>query len=466
MSAAIPVTTDTLPSNVPKLEIKGTNWAIFSLRLQITIEAKELWKHFDGTTPPPVGPPIAGPNGTTVSSPPDPDDLAKWQKNENLAKHLLFQRIPDSTALRVWNLTDVVAMWTEIMREYTEKGAYAQTDLRTKFLESRCPSNGDIRQFLDDLRAKRDELSAVGVQIEEKDYRSMIIQSLPGHLASFASGQLATARLYSPTQTIDPDILISLIIEESERRNHKDTRNSRNSGNKHRDGNEALSMTPGDFSGRGQGHGRGWRRGGSSGRGRQCPPCWNCGSREHFKADCKEPDKSAEKTSTAVTIKGYAHAVADMDSEDDGIFAVDTLTDPDSDLPNLLSISDSDSDADEYEALDISDSDWFSEIGDDDDLPWHDDSMLEHAAYTGDAQTAAPVVELYDSGSTRHISPYREEFETLTAIPSVAATRLTASRLRQPRLFPYSAGSVPSRSQTNCGFGSTAVSNRLKAENS
>jgi hypothetical protein len=151
MSAAIPVTTDTLPSNIPKLEIKGTNWAIFSLHLQIAIEAKELWKHFDGTTPCPVGPPIAGPNGTTISSPPDPDDLAKWQKNENLAKHLLFQCISDSTALRVQNLTDIVIMWMENMHEYTEKGAYMQTDLRTKFLESRCFSNGDICQFLDDL---------------------------------------------------------------------------------------------------------------------------------------------------------------------------------------------------------------------------------------------------------------------------------------------------------------------------
>jgi len=162
---------------------------------------------------------MKAPDGSIVVSPPDPDELAKWQKNENLAKHLLFQRIPDSTALRVRNLPDVAAMWTEIVREYTEKGTYAQTDLRTKFLESKCPDNGDIRQFLDDLRAKRDELAAVGVSIEEKDYRSTIIQSLPNHLASFASGQLATARLYSPTQTIDPDILISLIIEESERRN-------------------------------------------------------------------------------------------------------------------------------------------------------------------------------------------------------------------------------------------------------
>ena len=88
-------------------------------------------------------------------------------------------------------------MWNEIVREYTEKGAYAQTDLRTKFLGLQCPVDGDVRQFLDDLRTKRDKLAAVGVQIEEKDYQSTIIQSLPKYLASFASGQLATARLYS-----------------------------------------------------------------------------------------------------------------------------------------------------------------------------------------------------------------------------------------------------------------------------
>ena len=36
---------------------------------------------------------------------------------------------------------------------------------------------------------------------------------------------------------------------------------------------------------------------------------------------------------------------------------------------------------------------------------------------------------------------------------SVAATRLTASRLWQPRLFPFSAGPVQSRPQTNRGLG-------------
>ena len=110
-----------------------------------------------------------------------------------------------------------------------------------------CPVDGDVRQFLDDLHMKRDELAAVGVQIEEKDYRSTIIQSLPKYLASFASGQLATARLYSPMQTIDPDILISLIIEESECHNRKETWNLHSKQKAH-DGDEALAMTPGSFS--------------------------------------------------------------------------------------------------------------------------------------------------------------------------------------------------------------------------
>ena len=93
MSTAIPITTDTLPSNIPKLNVKGMNWAIFSFRFQVAIEAKELWSHFDGTSTSPTvsATPMAA--ETTASN--------KWQKDESLAKHLLTQRIPDSTALRI-----------------------------------------------------------------------------------------------------------------------------------------------------------------------------------------------------------------------------------------------------------------------------------------------------------------------------------------------------------------------------
>jgi len=303
-------------------------------------------------------------------------------------------------------------MWAEIVREYTEKGTYAQTDLRTKFLESKCPFGGDIWQFLDELRAKRDELSAVGVKIEEKDYHSTIIQSLPNHLASFASGQLATARLYATTKTIDPDILISLIIEESERRTTKFTLCGIT---RSCDADAAMSVMPSSAR-HGPCRGRGFRRG--SGNARPRPPCWNCGSHEHFKAQCPVPDRNPGRPST----HGTANVAlsADLDSDDEGAFALGAVSD-DEDLPDLLSLSSDDDNTDRMSFV-TADEDWFSEIADDD---LGDTVDGELAALAGDTNPAGTrTVKLYDSGSTRHISPYRECFETLIEIPpkSFAAT--------------------------------------------
>ena len=106
---------------------------------------------------------------------------------------------------------------------------FAQTDLRASFLESKCPEKASVREFLDGLRSKREELAAVGVDIDEKDYRSTIISSLPTALASFASLQLAAAKMWSPTKTIEPDILIQSISEEYERQKSRQARRSGNS---------------------------------------------------------------------------------------------------------------------------------------------------------------------------------------------------------------------------------------------
>ena len=64
----------------------------------------------------------------------------------------------------------VKEQWDMITTEYTEKGMFAQTDLHTCFLELKCSDKGNVCQFLDELRNKREELSTVGVMIDEKDY--------------------------------------------------------------------------------------------------------------------------------------------------------------------------------------------------------------------------------------------------------------------------------------------------------
>ena len=177
MTTTALTTTDILPSSVPKLLATGLNWTAFSMHFEDAIRAKGLWGHFDGSISKP-----------TVSSPATADEvtaLAQWDKDDLSAKALLTHRIPDSTLIRVHGKPLLKDRWDLIKNEYTSKGAFAQADLRSHFMESKCPDKGNVREFLDSLRVKKEELSTYGVMIEDKDYRSTIITSLPHHLSNF-----------------------------------------------------------------------------------------------------------------------------------------------------------------------------------------------------------------------------------------------------------------------------------------
>ena len=159
---------DTLPSSIPKLDASGINWAIFSVCFQDAIEAKGFWNHFDGSstrpkqtfTPEVIAEDNIKTGGTTVTP---VDELAtsqnQWDKDEQSVKSLLTQKIPDSTLMHIHTKKTVVERWNSIVMEYTEKGSYAQTNLRQKFLELKCPHQGNVCEFLDNLRVKKEELA-------------------------------------------------------------------------------------------------------------------------------------------------------------------------------------------------------------------------------------------------------------------------------------------------------------------
>ncbi|KXN89044.1 hypothetical protein AN958_06395 [Leucoagaricus sp. SymC.cos] len=110
-------------------------------------------------------------------------------------------------------------MLEAVVKEYTYKGAFSQTRMCQAFLSTRCPRGEDVRNFLANLHARRAELDAVGVKINDDDYQSTILQSLPLSLSNFTSMQLSAARLnvaYGGSGTIDLDLLIIMGSDEWE----------------------------------------------------------------------------------------------------------------------------------------------------------------------------------------------------------------------------------------------------------
>jgi len=270
---------DALPSSAPKLDASGSNCAIFVFRFEDAVEAKGFWGHFNGTVSKPTATDPDAPTATETAA------IAQWDKDERSAKSLLTQKLPDSTVVMVHGKKTVRERWEVVVKEFSKKSAYAQADMRAKFMAMRCPDKGNPREFLEGLRVRKEELAQAGVVVDEKDYFSVIISSLPYALSNFASSQLAAAQYLSDCK-ISPDDLLSMLLEESDHQRaqfqHRQT-----SGKGKDEGNKALSANHSSKSKNGKGNRSKHRHADVT--------CWTCEEKGHISRHCKKPKKSKSK---------------------------------------------------------------------------------------------------------------------------------------------------------------------------
>jgi hypothetical protein len=465
-------------SNVPKLEVDGTNWVMFSTRLRIALNDKDVYGHLDGT-----------------SVKPDPDADAEgysaWLKKENQALNLLTQKLHDSTLTKLLSLSSAAEWWTAVTKEFTVKSSHVVAAMRTAFEKMKCADGGNIRTHLDKLRAKHEDLIRVGVTIPLDQWSTRIIGSLPEqyqkHLATIEAAAraaaLATTALAQATTpavtptvstfSVSPDLLMALAIEEYDRIIAGGTRGKA----KDSDTGVALSATN-SGNNRSQlnaNHGRGKPNQSQSKEPRPRGVCWNCGGKGHVQSQCPSPKMSggdgAAKGKDEKKKDGGAGGSANAAiSEDDGVWSVfepadlfaddssiSALSDTESvsswdyiysnssassmadddgnSMPDLQEVSDSETESD---SGDDESSDWLSEVGDEEssEASTLGDALLEalsaeladifeddfsgdsvDAALTEEALSAGPRIELYDSGSTQHLSPYRDQFTSYRDIP-------------------------------------------------
>ena len=169
--------------------------------------------------------------------------------------------------MEVHSLKSVKERWDAVVKEYTVKGAYAQTEMRTRFLMSRCPDKGNPKDFLRGLRLKKEELAQVGVKISDEDYLSTIISSLPDGLSNFASMQMSWA-LQNSSQPIDASTLMVMLLQEAEHQNLRNQQRKQGvSRGKEEEKGEALAVSADKPRGKRDAEGK--------------VLCWNCNEEGH-----------------------------------------------------------------------------------------------------------------------------------------------------------------------------------------
>lgn len=107
---------------------------------------------------------------------------------------MLTHKIPDSTLMLVHAKTTVQESWEAIVKEYTDKGAYAQTE-KGKYSK-------------DYELSEKNYLKLVFQLLIRTTFRSSLLYAL----SNFGSSQLTAARMFSASKTINL-ILMSLSLK-------------------------------------------------------------------------------------------------------------------------------------------------------------------------------------------------------------------------------------------------------------
>ena len=363
------------------------------------MQATRRWGYFDGSRPRPT------PKDPNAPSADEAEEIERWEYQDLVARYLLSQRLPDTTAMRLSSYSTAQMRWARVNEEFTAKSIYAQNDLEQAFFEMRCPKDGDVRTFLTSVRYKREELAAAGVRVTNRDYQRTVLRGIPEELAKFASQLLAAARLTRQQSVVDTDTLIDHICEEAERLKNRRTR-GQNKGAGKKDGeDEALAATGSD-----------------GGKKRRKGKCHNCGKPGHWARECRSPKKdkddnastSATSASTSNTKGkpenkpvGSANVVTTNDFDGDGFWMAEEVVDHaqivSADPDPFLSEGEDLDDAPEIDLPWCAPTDWVC------DEDWLGEEELAAAAITSEEEEDTRV-ELYDSGATRHISPYKIDF--------------------------------------------------------
>jgi hypothetical protein len=341
-------------SFIPKLEEDGRNWVNYKDHITMALESSGHDAHLSSNSAHKDYGGVGTINGT------EPAD--RWRRGESYVKQVIAATIPQAVFNQIKGGTRTKDVWEALKKMYEERSRTTRVELVRRFRNKKCGEKESVRTHFQELSALREQLVALGKTIDDEDYTDTLLASLPSSYDHEIASINASSKMGSKQLT--PGMVIELFTDEYERR----TRNQTNKSNTQEEAFSADTNKKRDLE------------------------CFNCKKRGHVRADCWAPGGGKEGQRPAR--RGKAKAT------DTAASATDTV-----DIEAWAAI------------IDWSDDDWPEEAQPkDEDTAWLEEveeDQPEVVVAAGDTRTIEGVEsELYDSGASRHMSPYRHKFVT------------------------------------------------------
>jgi hypothetical protein len=204
---------------IPKLLPDGSNWVIFKDRFAFATAAAVLHKHLDGLASEltALAFSLTGPMPLTAVQTAEVEAyeaaLLIWQTGEAVLKQAIASTIPDSLFLDVRKELTVKLMWDAVTNKREKKSHMVTVDLRCKLQSEKCNKTGDVRAHLIKLQTMCEDLASMGGSINDEDFTSIILGSIPLSYDTFISAMSVTSTLLG--SSLSPSNLIDAISDEA-----------------------------------------------------------------------------------------------------------------------------------------------------------------------------------------------------------------------------------------------------------
>ena len=141
---------------------------------------------------------------------------AQWRSNEAAVKQCIASTVPDSVFNRVKTKTLAREVWGAVVEIFEGRSYMLVVDLKKKMQGIRCGDNDNVRTHFDKLAEMYERLSSMGTTLEAPEYTSTIISSLPSIYDPTISSIIAAASLAQKKP--DPETIIKLVTDDYDRR--------------------------------------------------------------------------------------------------------------------------------------------------------------------------------------------------------------------------------------------------------
>ena len=168
--------------HVPKLASDGKNWVVYKDRLTLSVQARGLGGHLDGTTTKPKQPAVTqAPAGRELTEKENEeinmyeDDLKEWLQKEAIVSQQVASTIPDSLYLKIRRKPTVKEAWDLLKSDFEKRSQMFMVDLRRRLQDERCDDNGNIHTHFDTMHTMRKDLTALGDDLNDEDFSTMLL---------------------------------------------------------------------------------------------------------------------------------------------------------------------------------------------------------------------------------------------------------------------------------------------------